>query len=116
MGRRVAKLDDDARRRTVLLQRAACCTFCRTAGGHHGEQRGRGLAVWGGGVEQRRYAGRRPWRGSPLELRGGGFLLVFHGRNGGTGERRAGRSEEGRWEGRDSALCTRDRGAGRVPS
>jgi hypothetical protein len=28
-----------------LLQRAACCAFCRTAGGHHDEQRGRGLAA-----------------------------------------------------------------------
>jgi hypothetical protein len=45
-----------------LLQRAACCAFCRTTSGHYGKQRGRGLAVWGGGVAQRRCAGHRPWR------------------------------------------------------
>jgi hypothetical protein len=28
-----------------LLQRTACCAFCRTTGGHHDEQRGRGLAA-----------------------------------------------------------------------
>jgi hypothetical protein len=93
-----------------LLQRVACCAFCRTAGGHHDEQRGRGLTVWGGGVAQRRCTGRRPWRGSPLELRGGGFLLFifFHGRKWGMldreiwaqgktrGVHRGGRSGHGR--------------------
>jgi hypothetical protein len=52
----------NARQGTELLQCVACCAFCRTAGGHHDEQRGRGLAVWGGRVAQRRCAGRRPWR------------------------------------------------------
>jgi hypothetical protein len=28
-----------------LLQRAVCCAFCQTTGGHHDEQRGRGLAA-----------------------------------------------------------------------
>jgi hypothetical protein len=35
----------NARQGTKLLQCVACCAFCRTAGGHHDEQRGRGLAA-----------------------------------------------------------------------
>jgi hypothetical protein len=46
-----------------LLQRAACCAFFRTAGGHHDEQRGRGLAAGISG---------RPWE----ELAGGNARAV----------------------------------------
>jgi hypothetical protein len=76
-----------------LLQRAACCAFCRAPttrrfGGAAGKTWLRGAALPGEGAEQRRCAGRRPWRDSPLELRGWGFLLVFHGRNGDMLERK----------------------------
>jgi hypothetical protein len=55
---------------TASRQRAGCCAFCRTAGGHHDEQRGRGLAVgfpwkkWGRWIERAR---RREQQGASME-------------------------------------------------